>query len=320
MKSDVFISYSHRDKDVADATCAALEGAGIGCWIAPRDVGPGEYATNIVRAIGECRVFLLVFSLETNQSTQVRKEIERAVSKDRMIIPLRVEDAKPAEALEYYLSDVHWMDAFPPPLDEHLQRLAVAVKAVLSPDAPRARQPPPSPARRRGQAGWPVKLAAGLVAFGAVVVLLWALLPRLMPQQPATTTVAVQQPPVPVRPANPLQAQSSTSDWKGTYYYPDNNKPPVPFDMTLQIMDSRISGVVKEAATFGAGNSPYLYARVAGMVIGSRITFVKSYDGTDSQVHDVDYEGDISADGTRITGQYYVRVAGYSGTFEASLK
>jgi len=38
MAYDVFISYGHEDKIVADAACARLEACGIRCWIAPRDV------------------------------------------------------------------------------------------------------------------------------------------------------------------------------------------------------------------------------------------------------------------------------------------
>jgi hypothetical protein len=37
----VFISYSTEDKTVADDLCAALESAGIFCWIA---AGPGSVA------------------------------------------------------------------------------------------------------------------------------------------------------------------------------------------------------------------------------------------------------------------------------------
>ena len=35
---DVFISYAHEDKPMADALCATLEQNGLRCWIAPRDV------------------------------------------------------------------------------------------------------------------------------------------------------------------------------------------------------------------------------------------------------------------------------------------
>ncbi len=36
MAHDVFISYSSKDKPIADAVCANIEAAGIRCWVAPR--------------------------------------------------------------------------------------------------------------------------------------------------------------------------------------------------------------------------------------------------------------------------------------------
>jgi hypothetical protein len=57
MAFDVFISYSTKDKLAADATCAALEAAGVRCWIAPRDIMPGaEWGAAIVKALDHCRV------------------------------------------------------------------------------------------------------------------------------------------------------------------------------------------------------------------------------------------------------------------------
>ena len=44
MPHDVFISYASEDAAPADAVRAALEGAGIRCWIARRDIMPGELA------------------------------------------------------------------------------------------------------------------------------------------------------------------------------------------------------------------------------------------------------------------------------------
>ena len=37
----VFLSYSSHDQRVADAVCSALEGRGVRCWMAPRDIRPG---------------------------------------------------------------------------------------------------------------------------------------------------------------------------------------------------------------------------------------------------------------------------------------
>ncbi len=106
---------------------------GIRCWIAPRDVFPGEeYAASLVRALHESRVMVLVFSSGANRSPQVLREVERAVSRGVPILPLRIEDVPPSEAMEYYISSRHWLDALNPPLEQHLVRLADTVKFLLS--------------------------------------------------------------------------------------------------------------------------------------------------------------------------------------------
>lgn len=40
--TDVFLSYSSKDKTTADAVVSDLEGHGIKCWYAPRDITPGQ--------------------------------------------------------------------------------------------------------------------------------------------------------------------------------------------------------------------------------------------------------------------------------------
>ena len=101
---DAFISYSHVDKRLADASCAVLEAAGIRCWIAPRDIGPGqEWAEAIITAIDRCSVMVLIFSRDANESSQIRREIERAVHNSVPIVPVRIEDAEPTGSLTYFL-------------------------------------------------------------------------------------------------------------------------------------------------------------------------------------------------------------------------
>ena len=133
MPHDVFISYSARDKAVAEAACAALEGRGMRCWIAPRDVLPGlAYAAALIDALKESRVFVLVFSSHSNDSPQVQREVERAVSRGVPIIPFRIEEVVPSKAMEYYISTPHWLDALTPPVGKHLPRLAETVEALLA--------------------------------------------------------------------------------------------------------------------------------------------------------------------------------------------
>ena len=133
MAHDVFLSYSSPDRPIADAVCGTLEGRRIRCWIAPRDVLPGiPYGEAIIEAIESSRMMILVFSASANNSPQVMREVERAVSKGIPIIPLRIEQVPPSKSLEYFISAPHWLDALTPPLWKHFQFLAETVHLLLS--------------------------------------------------------------------------------------------------------------------------------------------------------------------------------------------
>src|SRR5215472_10068192 len=133
MEFDAFISYASADKTAADAACAVLEAAGIRCRIAPRDISSGrEYGAAIIDAIDRCRVMVLIFSSSANDSPQVRREIERAASKGVTIMPVRIEQIVPTKSMEYFLGDIHWLDAMTPPIENHLQQLAITIKALLN--------------------------------------------------------------------------------------------------------------------------------------------------------------------------------------------
>jgi hypothetical protein len=130
---DIFISYSNLDKEVAEAVCRGLESHGLGCWIAPRDVLPGqEYAAALVQAITASPVFILVLSSHSNNSPQVLREVERAVSKGVPIIPFRIEDVPLSSSMEYYVSSHHWLDALTLPLAPHINTLVTTTSALLA--------------------------------------------------------------------------------------------------------------------------------------------------------------------------------------------
>lgn len=135
MAHDVFISYSHKDKSVTDVVCSMLEQSKIHCWIAPRDITPGvPFAEAIIDGIKVSKVFILVYSSNSNHSPQVIKEVDRAVHHGLAIIPLRLEDIPMSKQMEYYVSDVHWLDAFTPPLEQHISKLVKVVQMLLTMD------------------------------------------------------------------------------------------------------------------------------------------------------------------------------------------
>jgi hypothetical protein len=209
MSHDAFISYSSLDKAAANATCAALEASGIRCWIAPRDIEPGsEWGDAIIDAINHSRVVILIFSAHANDSRQIRREVERAVSKGIPIIPLRIENIAPTHSLEFFIGTLHWLDALTPPLENHLRRLVETVKTLLQidPKPPHIVSPsvaPASPAFRNGLS-WRALAAILLACLGlsaAAIGIWWISHVKAPPPQPAASL-----PTSPQAPSEPVKA------------------------------------------------------------------------------------------------------------------
>ena len=107
MTRDVFISHSSRDGNAASSVCNQLEAAGISCWIAPRDMDVGGqtgYGANIIEAISNCRMMVVILSQHSNGSVQVMREVERAVAKGIPILPFQIEEMDLSPDLEFFLS------------------------------------------------------------------------------------------------------------------------------------------------------------------------------------------------------------------------
>lgn len=131
-KFDVFISYSSKDKSIADAVVAAIENESVRCWYAPRDIAPAaDWADSITQAIQECSLMVLVFSETANRSQRVIDEINFAIDQGKPILPFRIEPHNPTGALSLHLSSRHWLDAYEPSWDVHLDRLVESVMANL---------------------------------------------------------------------------------------------------------------------------------------------------------------------------------------------
>jgi TolB-like protein/Tfp pilus assembly protein PilF len=125
---DVFVSYASQDAAVANTVVEHLEQHGIRCWIAPRDVTPGsQYADEIVGAINDAKVFVLVLSQHAIASSHVGREIERAASKRRRIVALRTDAAALTRSFEYFLSESQWIDVAALGMPAGLVKLTEAV-------------------------------------------------------------------------------------------------------------------------------------------------------------------------------------------------
>ena len=130
---DVFISYSTKNKNVADAVVADFEQHGIKCWYAPRDILPGEeWVTAITKALELSKALVLIFTDESNNSRQVMNEIAVAFNAGITIVPFRLTDEQMSSELEYYLTRVHWLDAVSKPLKKNITALREYIEVIVN--------------------------------------------------------------------------------------------------------------------------------------------------------------------------------------------
>jgi TolB-like protein/predicted Zn-dependent protease len=162
--SDVFVSYASENAAVANSIVESLEAQGLKCWMAPRDVKPGaQYADAIVRAINEAKALVLVMSGSAVDSAHVAREVERAASKRKPIIPFRVDEAPLNPELEYFLSNSQWIDVPKLGMPAALNKLKEAVGQGSTPSVPATDRPSGGVGKRVGIA------AAIVVALGVTV-------------------------------------------------------------------------------------------------------------------------------------------------------
>jgi hypothetical protein len=135
----VFISYASEninfitsDRQVADQICSALESQSIRCWIAHRNILPGdEWLNAIIDAVEKPKIIVLVFSANTEQSQWVKDEITLTLNWEIKIIPFCIENVSPQQALRILNIHCQCMDAFTPPLEKNIERLVKIVSRHL---------------------------------------------------------------------------------------------------------------------------------------------------------------------------------------------
>jgi hypothetical protein len=151
MPASIFVSHASRDRTVAQSVCKALENRGLHCWISSRDIRPGEnFQVAIVAAIRSAKVMILIFSANSKNSEEIKKELALAGQNRLPVIPVRVEDVTPEEAFAYELATHQWIDLFDD-WEEAIHRLAEQLAAVdeVGPAPERAQpvaEPTPPPA------------------------------------------------------------------------------------------------------------------------------------------------------------------------------
>lgn len=131
--ADVFISHSSKDKEIAEKVLNFFEGRGLSCWIAPRDIVPGtEWAAAINAAITASKVFLIIYTVNSAESSQVSREISLAETKQGVfVVPYKTDDTPLVGSFEYYLVGSHFISADYSKNDYKLEELYTQVADIV---------------------------------------------------------------------------------------------------------------------------------------------------------------------------------------------
>lgn len=109
----VFISYSSIDYAVASNVRSILRQNGIECWMAPESIPAGsDYGEEIPTAIEACDAFVLVLSENSQNSKWVPKEIDLAITNDKIIIPLHIDDKQLNKSFNFRLTNTQRIEAY----------------------------------------------------------------------------------------------------------------------------------------------------------------------------------------------------------------
>lgn len=111
MKHQVFISYSRKDKDIAEFLCELLKENNIEYWIDKEGIYSSlNYKEVIVDAIEISRAVIFLSSVNSNSSVNVIREIGYAVNMNKPILPLMLDDSQYAKSIRLDISDVNQID------------------------------------------------------------------------------------------------------------------------------------------------------------------------------------------------------------------
>lgn len=128
-KKEVFVSYCTKNKELAQLFCNAVEGAGVSCWMAPRDIpSGGSWATSIAKGVEDASILALLVSDASMSSLEVEKEVDLANGRRITILPIRIESVELKGAFKYHLSNKQWIDAMD---EDQTSRYKDSIAAIL---------------------------------------------------------------------------------------------------------------------------------------------------------------------------------------------
>ncbi len=110
-KYDIFISYSRRDSETVLPVVKNLESEGYTVWIDVYGIESNEqFKEKIVSVIENSTVMIFFSSKDSNNSSYTAKEIGIAISRQKPIIPIKLDNTRYNRSVEFDLININFLD------------------------------------------------------------------------------------------------------------------------------------------------------------------------------------------------------------------
>src|SRR6185436_10722629 len=98
---EIFISYRRADRAWAKLLHDQLQAEGVEAWYDAR-VGAGQdWRQATAKALEQSQIFVLLFTANAAQSSDIAKELAAATLEKKLIVPVRLENIAPKGAFLY---------------------------------------------------------------------------------------------------------------------------------------------------------------------------------------------------------------------------
>ena len=180
MAGEIFISYRRADAAWARLLFDQLRAQGVDAWY-DAHVGAGEdWRIVTAKALEASKIFVLLFSENAAQSSDIAKELAAAVLEKKLIVPVRLQNIAPKGAFLYELASRNWINAY----EDTEARLADVAKGLAQLVRSGVKDESALPFEREGsrqeaQRKWPlIAAAAAVLLVAASALAAWLFWPQ----------------------------------------------------------------------------------------------------------------------------------------------
>lgn len=105
--NNIFISYSRKDSEAAISLAERLRSYGATVWMDTASLAAAEtWSAEIVTAIEQCSIFIILLSADSASSHNVTKELSLASESKKRIVPIELYPCELNQAMKYALAGV----------------------------------------------------------------------------------------------------------------------------------------------------------------------------------------------------------------------